>query len=204
MRRPSSKKQLRWLRSTAVLIAAAVLFLFQPKADYRDIRVSRVYDGDTVSLANGERVRLIGIDCPEAHENDKLFRDARKSDVPISRILQKGRMASRFTRELLLGKKVMVEFDAEREDRYGRTLGYLWLAWDESEQRKQPHPEYDVIQYRSDKEGRQSPYLFINAVILKAGYADPLNISPNTRYASYFQSLFREARAQKRGIFKEE
>jgi len=40
--------------------------------------VERVIDGDTLKLTNGERVRLIGIDCPESEPNDKAKRDSER------------------------------------------------------------------------------------------------------------------------------
>ena len=51
-------------------------FPFGKKYDYDDIRVTRVIDGDTIQLESGERVRLIGIDTPEARYNPKLVSDA--------------------------------------------------------------------------------------------------------------------------------
>ncbi len=47
--------------------------------DYNDILVTRVIDGDTLKLESGERVRLIGIDTPEMHESDKLYRDSQRT-----------------------------------------------------------------------------------------------------------------------------
>ena len=44
-------------------------------------KVIKVEDGDTLIIytnSHKEHVRLIGIDTPEAYENDKALRDARK------------------------------------------------------------------------------------------------------------------------------
>lgn len=197
--RRDKSKHYALLRSLAILVAAVILFFLQPKADYQDIRVSRVYDGDTVQLANGEKIRLIGIDCPEANENDKLFRDEKRTGVSRKRIMLMGRTASEFTRQLVLGKQVLVEFDIQKYDRYGRTLGYLWLKLDQP--RGMPLPDFYVTESRKDSEGNDISYVFVNATILKAGYADTLSIAPNTRHADYFRELTREARLERRGIF---
>ncbi len=68
--------------------------------------VVHVVDGDTVDLANGERVRLVGMDTPERGECGYEESSARLS-------------------QLVLGRRVrLVESDEDR-DGYGRLLRYL-------------------------------------------------------------------------------
>ena len=43
----------------------------QPAPNEGEVLVSRVVDGDTLELANGEKVRLIGVDTPETVHPDK-------------------------------------------------------------------------------------------------------------------------------------
>ena len=76
-------------------------------------RVERVVDGDTLELENGARVRLLGVDTPETV----------KPNHPIE---SWGPEASAFTRSLVQGRDVRLEFDKERVDRYGRYLAYAW------------------------------------------------------------------------------
>src|SRR5207244_169416 len=93
-------------------------------------RVVHVVDGDTVDVRLGprvERVRLIGIDAPEAHDSAKLDRDARRSHRSKAAIEAMGRRATEFTARRLGDQTVELEFDVERRDRYGRLLAYLWL-----------------------------------------------------------------------------
>ena len=75
-------------------------------------RVVRVVDGDTLLLDRNERVRLIGVDTPETV-------DPRR---PVQRF---GKEASAFTKRMVEGKKVRLEYDQDRVDRYGRTLAIL-------------------------------------------------------------------------------
>lgn len=80
------------------------------------LAVRRVIDGDTIVLADGRHVRLIGVDCPEvAHrpgERDEPF----------------GAAARAFTARMVAGKEVTLEGDVEPFDRYRRTLAYVWFV----------------------------------------------------------------------------
>ncbi len=76
-----------------------------------------ISDGDTIVLANGERVRYNGINAPEiAHAEHG------KSAEPH------GNAAKNFNIKLVNAKKVRLEFDAKRRDRYGRLLAYVFLS----------------------------------------------------------------------------
>jgi micrococcal nuclease len=79
-------------------------------------RVVRVVDGDTVTVANGDTLRLIGIDTPETVD-------------PREPVQCFGVEASRRAHVLLDGRSVELEYDATQGtlDRYGRTLAYVWL-----------------------------------------------------------------------------
>lgn len=73
--------------------------------------VARVYDGDTLTLVGGARVRLIQIDAPELRQRECY-----------------GRASARELRRLLpVGTRVRLERDAllDAEDRYGRLLRYV-------------------------------------------------------------------------------
>jgi endonuclease YncB( thermonuclease family) len=65
-------------------------------------------------LTTGERVRLIGVDTPET-------KDPRK---PVQYF---GKEASAFTQRLVEGKRVRLEYDQQRADKYGRTLAFVYL-----------------------------------------------------------------------------
>ncbi|MGD2134862.1 MAG: thermonuclease family protein [Gemmatimonadales bacterium] len=71
--------------------------------------LTRVVDGDTIACAGMGRVRLIGMDTPEA------------SQRPF------GAMATRALAALLdSAATIALEPDVEPRDRYGRTLAYVW------------------------------------------------------------------------------
>lgn len=142
--------------------------------DYSDIKVERVIDGDTILLENGERVRLIGIDTPEMHDSEKLLRDSQRTKQDVSVIKNMGQESYAFTKRLLENQYVSLEFDVERTDKYSRLLAYVYL-----------------------KDGT-----FANAQILKEGYASLMTIPPNLKYADMFLKLYKEARENKRGLWR--
>ncbi|MFC1514591.1 thermonuclease family protein [Candidatus Omnitrophota bacterium] len=88
-------------------------------ADYDLITIAEVIDGDTLALANGRHLRLIGLDTPETKK--KTAEGFVDDPAPFS--LE----AARFTRELAQGASCRVEFDLEKEDRYRRLLGYCFI-----------------------------------------------------------------------------
>jgi len=148
---------------------------FGKSYNYADILVERAVDGDTLKLENGERVRLIGIDTPEMHESDKLYRDSQRTGQDVRTIQELGRRAYEFTKKLAEGKRVSLEFDVEKYDKYDRLLAYVYLK----------------------KDGT-----FVNAEIIKQGYASLMTIPPNAKYADLFLKLYQEARNNKRGLWK--
>ncbi len=77
--------------------------------------VERVVDGDTIIVEGVGRVRLIGVDTPETVHPNR----------PVEFF---GKDASAFAKRLLEGKRVRLEYDQERQDRYGRALAYVYLA----------------------------------------------------------------------------
>jgi micrococcal nuclease len=72
-------------------------------------RVQKVFDGDTVLLSDGRKVRYLGINTPEQGEPFYLE-------------------AKRLNKSLVLGKDVRLEFDKKRKDKYGRILAYVYVG----------------------------------------------------------------------------
>lgn len=76
-------------------------------------RVAKVIDGDTLALADGSRVRLIGVNAPETRAND-----GRPEPGAVE--------ATRFARRFLGSGRVGIVVGADRRDRYGRTLAHVF------------------------------------------------------------------------------
>jgi micrococcal nuclease len=84
------------------------------------IEVSHVYDGDTIQLMDGRRVRLIGINAPEIrHKNRKG--ECQKAE-PF------GEDAKQYLTNKLIHQKVSLEMDHEAQDHYHRILAYVFLS----------------------------------------------------------------------------
>lgn len=143
--------------------------------EQRIYRVLRVVDGDTIKLNNGETVRLIGIDTPELKNSTKLQKDIKVLHLTKSAELAMGRRSYQFTKRLVEGKKVYLKFDRKKYDQYERVLAYVYLA-----------------------NGS-----FVNAEILKNGYAYVEMIKPDLQYSGLFRKLYKEARDNHRGLWKE-
>lgn len=78
--------------------------------------VTRVIDGDTVIISTGDHVRLIGIDTPEIdYKSGKT---------------EAGAIAARDALQAMIAgqQQVLLVFDQQRVDQYGRTLAHLFLA----------------------------------------------------------------------------
>ncbi len=76
--------------------------------------VVRIVDGDTLVLAGGAKVRVLGIDAPE------MERDGHPADF----LAHKAKAA---LGELTLNKTIALEYDRLRYDHYGRLLAYIRL-----------------------------------------------------------------------------
>src|SRR3989344_4113968 len=78
------------------------------------VLVSKVIDGDTIEIEGGMKVRYIGIDTPETSH-------------PTKGVQCFGRQATERNRQLVEGKKVILEKDISETDKYGRLLRYIWI-----------------------------------------------------------------------------
>jgi micrococcal nuclease len=82
--------------------------------------------------------------------------------------------ASHFNERLVEGRRVRMVFDAERRDDYDRLLAYVYLG-----------------------------ETFVNAELVRGGYARTLTIAPNTRFAGLFDRLEQAAADAGRGLWGE-
>jgi micrococcal nuclease len=86
-----------------------------------------------------------------------------------------GPEASAYTKHLVTGRTVTLRYDRELHDRYGRFLAYVWLAG--------PRP------------------VFVNAELVRRGYARSYPFPPNTAHAALFAALERSAAVSGKGLW---
>lgn len=118
--------------------------------------MQRVTDGDTVACADGRRIRLLLIDAPEMDQEPfgSLARDALADLLPV-------------------GTPARVELDVQQQDRYRRTLAYLYT------------PDGHLA----------------NVEMARLGYVLLLTYPPNVRYVDEVRGAVEEARAARRGLW---
>lgn len=98
------------MNKTILLSASAVVIIILVLLTYPfPNEVTRVIDGDTLVLDNGERVRLLGIDTPE--KGQPLFSES-----------------TQYLEKLVEGKLVVLEPGQENRDKYGRLLRWIKIG----------------------------------------------------------------------------
>jgi micrococcal nuclease len=79
----------------------------------RTVTVRHVIDGDTFDLTDGRRIRMLGIDAPEAGFNGKVAQ-------PYSA------ESAAWLRDRIEGRRVEIRMGDEEKDRYDRTLAWVF------------------------------------------------------------------------------
>ena len=130
--------------------------------------VSRVIDGDTFVLSDSQRVRMLGVDCPEAARFSKAAEPFAEQSTAL-------------IKSLIEHKTVKLTFDGKAFDMFGRQLPYVWLR---------------------NSEGEDS--LFINAELLKKGFARISYFTQEKRFYALFYNLRNTARQKHLGIWSNE
>ncbi len=126
----------------ALLLSLLGLNLYQGQpysSEVKEVEVQDVIDGDTIRVRDLEsdeifRVRYLGIDTPELDGPD--YESCFSSQ------------AKEKNEDLVLDQKLILEFDIDRYDRFGRTLAYVYI---------------------SDELGEKGT--FVNLELLEEGYA---------------------------------
>jgi micrococcal nuclease len=158
----------RWVPPAVIAcIAAGSVWLAAPAGGPpRVATVARVVDGDTIVIrapAGGEdTVRLLGIDTPETVDPDE----------PVGCF---GPEASAYAKHLLAGRVVVLVYDRERRDMYGRLLAYAYLGG-----------------------GRP---LFVNRRLVALGYARTLVFPPNVAHRAELARAEAAAALAGRGLW---
>ncbi len=144
--------------------------------NYQNVLVEKVLSVDTILIQGEKRIRLIGLKAPasfkpkqiiDRDQNGFVIEEKVEPTTPIEE------QSYQFVRQLLEGKKVRLEFDAERVDTDHKTLAYVFLVKDD---------------------------LFVNAEIIRQGFANLQISPPNTKHEKELRAAYKEASQEQRGL----
>ncbi|MFH1360113.1 MAG: thermonuclease family protein [Candidatus Omnitrophota bacterium] len=164
------------VHSSGLLLATSgrAQMLFQDTSKYENVLVDKVLSTDSFILEDGEKIRLIGLKAPEVPKKKKEFKRNEYNIIirEVDPLISVNERAFQFTQKLLVKKYVRLEFDVQRKDDDFYTLAYVFLEDD----------------------------TFVNAEILRQGYASLRTIPPNDKYIDELRAAYQEARQEKRGL----
>ena len=154
--------------------AAELNPLLEASTRYQSIEVTGMVSVDTLVLADGKKVRLIGVRGPgrpkimaeRRDEHGFIIEDHSDPTTPVEE------EAARYVRDQVQNKKVRLEFDAERRDDDGVLLVYVYL------------PDGTML----------------NEELLRRGYARLKLRSPTVKYDARFRAAYQESRREMRGM----
>ena len=156
-----------------------LLLSFTSFAGASECIVKRIIDGDTfvciLPIAKEEKIRLIGVDAPESRMNRKTQSDIEKSGMDYETIKALGRQSTEFVKTHIKPADVVkLEMDIQPRDNNGRILAYVYL-----------------------QDGTM-----LNQLLVEEGFAQVATYPPNVKYKDLFLEAQREARENKKGLWK--
>jgi micrococcal nuclease len=109
---------MKYLRLRCIINLSVILiflFLFISCLYTQPLKSTRVIDGDTIKLSDGEQVGLIGVYTPETKHPNK----------PVEHFSKE---ATAFTKRMVEGEEVRLEYDRQQKDKCSRLLAYVYLT----------------------------------------------------------------------------
>ncbi|MEP6953705.1 MAG: thermonuclease family protein [Solirubrobacteraceae bacterium] len=137
--------------------------------------------GRRTTLGAGAVVRVVDGDTIRVRLNGRSERvryigvDTPESVKPGTPVQCYAERAAAANRSLVAGRRVRLVADAEERDRFGRLLAYVY---------------------------REPDGAFVNAALVRYGYARTLTIPPNVAHREDFSRLAAEARHAGRGLWR--
>ena len=133
------------------------------------------------AFGQGQVVRVIDGDTIGVRIGDRTERvryigvDTPESVKPGTPVQCYAKRASAANAALVAGRRVRLVGDVEHRDRYGRLLAYVY---------------------------REDDGAFVNALLVRDGYARTLTIAPNVAHAAEFARLATTARRDGKGLWR--
>lgn len=144
-----------------------------------------VYDGDTLTLEDGKKVRLLGIDTPEIKEKQPFALEAKE-----------------YTKKYCHGKDIWLTFeqpggaeDDKNKDHYGRILAFVWV------------PAGDTVNSdaggggkRSRQNSNSSQWICVNEGLIASGLAHSYSPSKTKKVHNHDKMLGLQKRAREKRL----
>ncbi|WP_103135165.1 thermonuclease family protein [Mesotoga sp. B105.6.4] len=150
------------LGDVSAYYAQEYLCLFDEVSDFTEAEIALITDSDTISVLRSkslnfaESVRLIGLEVP------KII-DSSDPDGSLSNT------ASDFAREVLVDKKILLSYDSDPVDEFGRILAYVWIP----------------VEYQGE-----TRYILFNLLAIINGYG---NACTTCAFDESYMTIFAEA-----------
>ncbi len=159
--------------------------------------VSRVLDGDTFRLSNGQNLKLAGINTPELHNMPILTQEAKKFKKEIWAYRNIGVEAYQAVQHFLdvAKNEIKVESDVDVFDQEGNLLGYVYISLGKLEENMTSDSTAFI-------ENGNNYTIFLNAYLVKMGLAEVLPDGTSGKYHDLFLKLQQEAKENKKGMWK--
>jgi micrococcal nuclease len=161
----------RSLALLAVAIAALAL-AWSSRSRGSDEAPGATLSGRVVRVVDGDTIRVALAGRVERVRSIGI--DTPESVKPGTPVQCYAHRAAAENARLVGGRRVRLVLDVEGRDRFGRLLAYVYRARDG---------------------------VFVNAALVRGGFARTLTIPPNVRFAARFRALAAQARRAGRGLW---
>ena len=135
-------------------------------------------DGFVVKITDGDTMEITY--KGESEKVRLLCVDTPESVKSGVEVQEYSKEASQFTKQMALNKSVRLVFDKKERDLYGRLLAYVIIKGGSAENNKD---------------------IFLNALLVRNGYAKVEIVSPNSSLKEYFNQLQQTAIGEKKGMW---
>jgi micrococcal nuclease len=153
-------------------VAALAVAFAAPRGAGEGDAAPRVLEGPVERVVDGDTIRvLLGGRSERVRYIGVDTPESRKPGTPVQCFAKR---AAEANRRLVAGERVRLVLDVEERDRFGRLLAYVYRARDNR---------------------------FVNAALVREGFARTLTIPPNVRFAERFAALATQARRAGRGLW---
>ncbi|MEY2535687.1 MAG: micrococcal nuclease [bacterium] len=162
------------MRRLLLLVAAvaAVAVAVTPRGDGDGRAAPRDLGGRVLRVVDGDTIRVrVGGRSERVRYIGVDTPESKKPGTPVECY---ARRAAAENERLVGGERVRLVLDVEERDRFGRLLAYVYRARDNR---------------------------FVNAALVRDGFARTLTVPPNVRFAERFATLATQARRAGRGLW---